>query len=175
MRSVEVACGTIEWSARRMSAAFGGAGSVSCLIQSNVWRRMTEQRVSMRDAEAGLKSPVAVDRTWDMAAVGLGLLAIVLVVANVSGPIRGVVVFAAASSVPGWAVVSHLAVRELAARLCFTIVASLVIGTLLSLAMVWTGFWHPVPVTVALLVISVVSIAVLRLKLLRARRGRHRK
>lgn len=90
-------------------------------------------------------------RTAELVLAAFGVVAAVLVAVDAPGAVRAVVVFAAVLLVPGWAVLRRFPAIEPAARLVFTVVGSIVVFTLLSLVMVWTGVWHPRAVAVVVL------------------------
>lgn len=98
-------------------------------------------------------------RAAELALAVFGLVAAALVVIDVPGPVRAVVVFAAVILLPGWTILRRLPSLELAARLILTVVGSIVVMTLLSLAMVWLGVWHPRGVVTLILVATSVTIA----------------
>jgi len=95
---------------------------------------------------------------WSLASSGL--IAAILIVFDVAGPLRAVVVLAVWLIVPGWALVRHAGIRDSAARLVFTVAASAVIGVAASLPMVWTASWVPIPVAVAIVLAASASLVV---------------
>lgn len=97
-------------------------------------------------------------RTVEIGLVAFGLVAAVLVATDPPGVVRALVVFAALLLLPGWAVLRRFPAIEPAARLVFTVVGSIVVLTLLSLAMVWTQLWHPRVVSVVVLVVAAALI-----------------
>ncbi|GAA4265717.1 hypothetical protein [Frondihabitans peucedani] len=90
-------------------------------------------------------------RTAELALAAFGVVAAVLVAVDAPGVVRAVVDFVAMLLVPGWAVLRRFPAIEPAARLVFTAVGSIVVFTLLSLVMAWTGLWHPRAVAVVVL------------------------
>lgn len=111
----------------------------------------------MRDTATALRLRHPAPRTYDWVVAGLGLLAIFFLAANITGPVRAAVTFAATLLSPGWAVVRQFAVGEAAARWGFIFATSIVICAGVSLAMVWTGFWYPTPAAIVIFIASVIA------------------
>lgn len=90
----------------------------------------------------------------DGALILLSLLAVATSVADPPGSWRPLLVLAAASLVPGGALLTRLAVRSTLDGLAFSLVISLSISAAAALALVWTGWWHPVAVSLVILAAS---------------------
>lgn len=90
---------------------------------------------------------------------GLGLIAVVLILLGVDGPVRAVVVAAALLVVPGLAM---LPVGRLDpwAKAAMSVGVSLTVESLLALAMLWTGLWHPLVAGCLLLVVTSAALLV---------------
>ncbi|ROQ39576.1 hypothetical protein EDF46_1208 [Frondihabitans sp. PhB188] len=97
-------------------------------------------------------------RTAEIGLAVYGLIAATLVVVDAPGPVRSIVVLIAVLILPGWTILRRFPTIEPAARLVFTAVGSIVVLTLLSLAMVWTQVWHARAATVLVLVVAAVLI-----------------
>lgn len=106
----------------------------------------------------------------DLLLVVVGIVALAVIFLGVSGPFRVGVAVAAYLVLPGWAFVRRWSGLHLPALIALTIVGSMAIDALVSLIMVWAGFWHPTGAAVVLLSVSVVSIAVDYLGARRTRR-----
>ena len=102
----------------------------------------------MRQAELGL-------------AAG-GAIAAVLITFGIDGPARAVFTFAILLVLPGWSIVRLLGFKDRFAQLGLTLVASALVVCLISLAMVWFTWWHPVIVAVLLLLASSLSLVLIR-------------
>lgn len=111
----------------------------------------------MRETATFVRLRHPTPRTYDWVVAGLGLLAIFFLAANITGPVRATVTLAATLVTPGWAVVRQFAVREVAARWCFILATSIVVFTVVSLLMVWTGLWHPTTATITIFIVSVIA------------------
>jgi hypothetical protein len=97
----------------------------------------------------------------ELVAVGLAVLAALLVVVDAAGPLRAWVVVAALLVLPGAAARPADFWRlNVWARWSLVLVISLTIETLLSLVLVWTALWYPRAVGVALLLVSAVVVLV---------------
>ena len=119
---------------------------------------MTEQVPSRSTpTDAARSSPVPVDR---LVAI-LGVVGIVLVFASLPSRLAGVAIFAIWLLVPGWAIVSRARIRDTSARIALTIIASIVTAAVLSLAMVWSGFWHPAGAGIAVLAVASIVLGFL--------------
>jgi hypothetical protein len=79
----------------------------------------------------------------DSALLVLLLVAGVLVVASGPGPVRGIIGLAAVLLVPGGAALTRLPVSGPAAWLGLAVVLSMAVEAVGSLALVWSGWWHP--------------------------------
>ncbi len=86
--------------------------------------------------------------------ITLGVVAAILVVTDVGGPVRAVVTLVAWLLLPGWVVVRRLHVDDPAAALGLTVGASASFAAIIGMIMVWTHFWYPIPVGAAFLIIS---------------------
>jgi hypothetical protein len=103
----------------------------------------------------------------DVALLGLcGLAA--LAIAGALGPARPVVVLLAALLVPGGAMLTLLEVSEPLSAAALAVGLSLALEIAGSLAIVWTTFWHPVVLALAL---GAASVALLVRDLVRLAPG----
>jgi hypothetical protein len=95
-----------------------------------------------------------------MLSVGVLALALGAVLAAFVAPqpARAVIVFAAMAIVPGAAVMLRVPPTDAATAVGLTVALGLAIDTLVSLFMVWTGWWYPVAGAAVVGAISVVSI-----------------
>jgi uncharacterized membrane protein len=100
--------------------------------------------------------------------LAIDLLAVVLTLANVHGPLRLVLGTAFILAVPGWAVVGYLHLDWPAAEVALGISTSLAITVLGSQVMLWTHTWDPVTYQV---VIGIAAAALLADQVRRARRN----
>jgi uncharacterized membrane protein len=64
-------------------------------------------------------------------------------VAAGSGPVRTVLVLAAAISVPGWALLTLLPATDLLTAVALSVAFSLALEIAGSLVLGWVGWWHP--------------------------------
>lgn len=96
----------------------------------------------------------------DAALLGLVALAAIFVIAFPDSPARPLCVFAAAIFVPGSAVLTRLKVRDPAAFAGLAIALSLALETAISLALVWSRWFEPNILGLALLAISLPLIAI---------------
>jgi uncharacterized membrane protein len=94
-----------------------------------------------------------------LALVALAFLAGVINALAPVGPLRTAVSVAAALLVPGGAMTLHMNVTAREHVVALALGLSVAVETLLALAMVWTGWWHPVAVASALLGVSVAALA----------------
>jgi hypothetical protein len=116
---------------------------------------LTEPRLTV-NVPASRRSRVVLDG----ALLGLAALAFVFVTAFPNSPARPLCVFVAAIFVPGGAVLSRLKVRDPAAFVGLAIALSLAIETAISLALVWTRWFEPNALGIALLAISLPLLAI---------------
>jgi hypothetical protein len=79
----------------------------------------------------------------DVAVLALGIVAYIVIVFDVGGPVRAVAALAAALVLPGWALRPALPVIDPWARACVVIVTGVAVQAIGALAMVWTGYWYP--------------------------------
>jgi hypothetical protein len=84
--------------------------------------------------------------------------AAVLIMADANGPIFAVSKLAVWLIVPGWVLLRRLPLADPAARVAWTVLASVVVATVLGLIMAWTGLWHPRPVATVVLISSAAVI-----------------
>ncbi|MDX6715105.1 MAG: hypothetical protein QOH30_1663 [Baekduia sp.] len=91
--------------------------------------------------------------------LGLAVVAVVFVTALPDSPARPLCVFLAAIFVPGGAILTRLKVREPAALVGLAIALSLAIETAISLVLVWTKWFEPDALGIAVLAISVPLLA----------------
>jgi hypothetical protein len=90
------------------------------------------------------------------------LLAAVTVAVSLEAPAstaRLLLVLAAACLLPGGAVLTRLPVGEALEALGLAVALSLCVETIGVLAMIWTGWWHPVGFGVALAALSCLALA----------------
>jgi hypothetical protein len=99
----------------------------------------------------------------------LALVAVVLVVLEVRSPVRSVVAAAAALTAPGLAVLPRRGRLDPWAAAGMVVVASMVIGVMVGLVSGWTGWWHPVGVGAAVLLLSGALLVVRDLRRVRLR------
>lgn len=92
--------------------------------------------------------------------VALAVVATVLVVAPVPEVVRAVVVGVALVLVPGAVVVRRLGITDGWAAAGLTLTSSLTVASVVALVCVWTGFWHPVAVGSAMLIVTAAAYAV---------------
>ncbi|SDT19285.1 FHA domain-containing protein [Friedmanniella luteola] len=94
----------------------------------------------------------------------LALVALVLAAADVSGPVRAVVVAAALLSAPGLALLPWVGAVDGWVRAATAVSLSLAVETLVALAMIWTRTWHPVVAGCTVLALSAGVILVRELR-----------
>lgn len=113
-----------------------------------------------RDRPAVSSAPSGDRRQASAAAVGVLALTLAAAVAAFAAPqpARALLIFAAMVTVPGAAVMLRVSGTDATTAAGLTVAISLAIGTLASLAMVWTGWWHPVAGAAAVGTASVLSI-----------------
>ncbi len=99
-------------------------------------------------------------RKYEWTLIGLSVVTIVLIVADIGGPVRAALALAAWLLVPGWAIVRLVVVDDITVRFCLTVAASFALAGFIGLSMVWTHFWHPQSVGVAVLLVSTVSLLI---------------
>ena len=122
------------------------AGPATPVIESHKPRRR----------QVGFGPPAAGGAHAGIAAGVVALALAALLAAFVAQqPVRGILVFAAMVTVPGAAVMLRVSGADAPTAVGLTIAISLAIDTFVSLAMVWTGFWHP---TVGAAVVGSVSV-----------------
>lgn len=80
----------------------------------------------------------------DLALVGLALLAVASSIFGPSGTPRLLIVLAAACLLPGGALLTLLPVEDPLLVPALAVALSLTVEALGALAMIWSGFWHPV-------------------------------
>ena len=102
------------------------------------------------------RSRVVLDATL----LGLASLAAVFVIAFPDSPARPLCVFVAAIFVPGGAILTRLKVRDPAAFVGLAIALSLALETAISLALVWSRWFEPNVLGLALLAIALPLIAI---------------
>lgn len=100
---------------------------------------------------------------WTRAAVDCLLLALVPVavvvsVVDAAGVARLLLVLAAACLVPGGALLTRVANDDLLSALGLAVGFSLCIETVGALAMIWTGWWHPLGFSLALMALACVAL-----------------
>jgi hypothetical protein len=86
----------------------------------------------------------------NLCALGLVAAVAVLAIADADGPVRLAATLLAALVVPGWAVMTRLETDDPLTTLGMTVAFSLAIETVLSAILVWTGWWHPEVLALAL-------------------------
>ncbi len=80
---------------------------------------------------------------FDLLLLALAAAATTLALTTGGGPVRGLVVFLAAISLPGAAILTHIPTPAPLPAIGLGIALSLAIDTLGSLALVWTGWYQP--------------------------------
>ncbi|HEX9088825.1 MAG TPA: hypothetical protein VF867_15005 [Arthrobacter sp.] len=100
------------------------------------------------------------DRPADFGLAAAGLLLAVLILFDLGGPVLAPVTLFGCLVLPGWVLVRQLPDADRVARVVWTVVMSATIYTVPALIMAWTHFWHPRPMTAAILVASSALIAV---------------
>jgi hypothetical protein len=116
---------------------------------------LTEPRLTV-NVPTSRRSRVVLDASL----LGLAALAAVFIIAFPDSPARPLCVFAAAIFVPGGAVLTRLKVRDPAAFVGLAIALSLALETVISLALVWSRWFEPNVLGLALLAISLPLIAI---------------
>jgi hypothetical protein len=111
--------------------------------------------VSLMPDEARPVTP----RWADVGLAALIAAAVAVALVPVPAAARIVVTFVAACLVPGGALIRYLRLDFGASWLAMATALSLAVETLASLALIWTGWWHPELVAIALGAISVLVIA----------------
>lgn len=94
----------------------------------------------------------------DLGLVGLLVAAAVVVLADLH-PVRPFVLVAAATLVPGGAIVTRLRTGDGLTDLALAIGLSLAVEIAASLALTWTGWWHPAAAALALGAVSLWLLA----------------
>lgn len=99
------------------------------------------------------------DDYWKRVAAECGLLALVLStvavsVTGVSGVARLLFVLAAACLVPGGALLTRLSTDDLLSTFGLAVGLSLCIEAVGALVMIWTGWWHPLGFSLALVALA---------------------
>jgi GT2 family glycosyltransferase len=102
-------------------------------------------------------SPVT-PRWVDLGLAALIAAAVAVAVVPVPSSARILVTLLAACLVPGGALVRYLHFDFGASWLAMAAALSLAVETLASLALIWTGWWHPVPLAIGVGAISVLMI-----------------
>jgi hypothetical protein len=103
----------------------------------------------------------------DVMVLLLLLAAVIVVVADIRAA-RPALIIAAATVVPGWAVLSRLAATDLLTSVALAVAFSLAIETAGSVVLGWTHWWHPGPLAA---VLAGASAGVLALRVARVARG----
>jgi hypothetical protein len=96
----------------------------------------------------------------DALLLALAPASVALCVAGASGASRLVLVFVAACLLPGGALLTRVSVQSTLERCALAVGLSLCVEAAGSLAMIWTGWWHPDAWALALVVVSCALIAV---------------
>ena len=110
--------------------------------------------VSLMPDEARPVTP----RWADVGLAALIAAAVAVAVVPVPAAVRILVTLVAACLVPGGALIRYLRFDFGASWMAMATALSLAVETLASLALIWTGWWHPALVAIALGAISVVII-----------------
>ena len=97
-------------------------------------------------------------RSADVGLAALIAAAVAVAVVPVPAAVRILVMLVAACLVPGGALVRYLRFDFGASWMAMATALSLAVETLASLALIWTGWWHPAVVAIALGAISVLII-----------------
>lgn len=97
--------------------------------------------------------------TADCLLLVLAIATAAVCLSGASGPGRPLLVLASACLVPGAAVLTLLPVKEHLEALALAVTLGISIETAGALAMVWTGWWHPVGWAVALGVTACLILA----------------
>jgi hypothetical protein len=101
----------------------------------------------------------------DLTLLALACAAAIVAVADPAGPARPLLVLCAACLLPGGALLTRLRVDDLVTALGLAVGLSMCAEAIGALAMVWTGWWHPVAFAIGL---GVVACAALLLDAVRA-------
>lgn len=86
----------------------------------------------------------------DISLLALGLAAAAAIALGGSGVVRLLIVFVAASLIPGGALLTRLETNDVATALGLALGLSLGVEAVGALVMVWTGWWHPLGFSILL-------------------------
>jgi hypothetical protein len=95
----------------------------------------------------------------DVLLLALASASVAVCVAGASGAVRLVLVFVAACLLPGAALLTRLRIQSTLERSALAVGISLCVEAAGSLAMIWTGWWHPDAWALALVLVSCALIA----------------
>jgi len=90
------------------------------------------------------RGPMPRRGVWDCALLALAALAAASVAVHAPGAVRVTAVLVAACLLPGGALLTLLPGGEAPQTLGYAVGLGLAVETLGALAMIWSGFWHPV-------------------------------